>query len=82
MDENQHQRAVDIPFALPLLMVDSDMIARVIVNLLENAAKYTAPGGNILVSAALLDGKVQINILDTGPGISEPLTQKIFDKDL
>jgi len=56
------------------------MIRRVLINLLENAIKYTRPGGTITVSAQKQKGELLVSVSDTGPGISPRDRQRIFEK--
>ncbi len=65
---------------LPMVNVDGLMIEQVIINLLENAAKYTPPGSTITVNAILKETMVQISVADNGPGIPQGDEKKIFDK--
>ncbi len=64
------------------LYVDVDMIRRVFINLVENAAKYTPANGHIVIGAATApDGNfLQIFVQDDGPGIPEVDRERIFDK--
>lgn len=66
--------------ALPMVMVDGVLIEQVLINLLENAAKYTAAGSLIAISAARKNGMVLVRIADNGPGIPAEDEKKIFDK--
>ncbi len=68
------------PADLPMIEMDVDMIRRVLINLLENAVKYTRGGGEISVSATRLSGQVCVSVTDTGPGIPPRDQQRIFDK--
>jgi len=65
---------------LPVLWVDSDMMLRVFMNLIENAIKYTPSGGRIALTSKVVSDGVQISISDTGPGVPKPLQAQIFDK--
>ena len=65
---------------LPMIDIDSDMILRVVINLIENAIKYTPDGGTILLDARVKDNKVYISIKDSGPGIPADKQGQIFDK--
>jgi len=70
----------DLPEALPLVPFDSILLQQVLVNLLENAAKYTPPGTEITVSAREGDREVEIIVADSGPGLSAGEDEKIFGK--
>ncbi|MGD8731916.1 MAG: GAF domain-containing protein, partial [Anaerolineales bacterium] len=64
---------------LPTLEIDVDMIRRVLINLLENAIKYTRSGDQITVKADARDGELIISVADSGPGIPAEDLDKIFD---
>lgn len=49
-------------------------------NLLENAVKYTPPGGQVDVSLALVDGSPVLTVEDSGPGIAPDLRPRVFDR--
>jgi PAS domain S-box-containing protein len=72
----------DMPSWLPLVRVDVDMVKRVIINLIENAVKYTpgATSGVVTVSARVDTNEALISVQDTGPGIPEADRTRIFDK--
>ena len=65
---------------LPQVYVDMDMIRRVLINLLENAAKYTPTNGLIQIGAEKNDDFILIYVQDNGPGIPEGEKEHIFDK--
>ncbi len=65
---------------LPKVLADEDMIRRVLINLLENAAKYTPSKGNITSGAVQEDNFVRFYVEDDGPGIPENDRERIFDK--
>jgi len=65
---------------LPNVLVDQDMIRRVVTNLLENASKYSPPGSNIEVGAQQEDDHVRLWVQDHGPGIPASEHERIFDK--
>ena len=64
------------------LVVNADLhkITRVLTNLVDNALKFTPPGGQIIFSAAASGDKVEIRVSDTGPGIPAEFREKIFDQ--
>jgi signal transduction histidine kinase len=65
---------------LPAAAADADLIRRVVVNLLDNALKYTPQGGLITVSAKQAQNMITVRVRDTGPGIPEGEQQRIFEK--
>ncbi len=69
-----------LPQGLPSVYVDIDMIRRVLINLIENACKFTPSAGNIEVGACRDGGWVQMWVKDNGPGISPADQERIFDK--
>ncbi|MCX6066706.1 MAG: GAF domain-containing protein [Chloroflexi bacterium] len=62
------------------LWVDIDMIRRVLINLLENAVKYTPMGGRVEIGAEVDGDYVRFFVLDNGQGIPETERDRIFDK--
>ncbi len=74
-----HPVQVSVPADLPLLEVDALLIERVLVNLLENAAKHTPPGTPVEVHARHDDKCVVIEVSDTGPGLPPIAPEKLFD---
>jgi PAS domain S-box-containing protein len=71
---------VDLPAKLPSVWVDADMIRRVLINLLENASKFTPPDGRIEIGAKTEGSWVQMWVQDNGPGIPFADQERIFDK--
>jgi len=65
---------------LPLLHLDATLIERVLVNLLENAAKYTPPGTAIRIGAVPQGEQVRITIDDDGPGLPPGREEAVFEK--
>jgi signal transduction histidine kinase len=63
---------------LPKVDVDSDLIRQVIINLVNNAIKYTPKGGRITIRAADDAATVRVSVIDTGPGIPAAELQRIF----
>ena len=69
-----------ITTVLPEVYVDVDMIRRVLINLMENAAKYTPVGGEIVVGAEESGDFIRLFVQDNGPGIPDADRDHIFDK--
>lgn len=65
---------------LPLLSVDPVLLEQLLVNLLENAAKYTPPGSEIAVSATLEGAEVVLEVADRGPGLPPGEEERIFER--
>ncbi len=74
------QVELTVPPELPLVYVDEDMIRRVLINLLENAVKYTPADGEVSVGAAQEGKMIRLWVQDSGPGIPPEAQQSIFDK--
>jgi signal transduction histidine kinase len=60
--------------------VDEDTLRRALVNVLDNAIKYTPQGGTISVKLQEREGQLIIEVTDTGPGIACEHREKIFDR--
>ncbi len=71
---------VGLPPDLPLVPMDSVLMAQVMVNVLDNALKYSPPGGIIEVAARLREKFLEIEVADQGPGIPEEQLTQIFNK--
>jgi len=79
IDEASHQLAISLPSEPVTLEVDSIRLAQIISNLLNNAAKYTEPGGQIWLTARRESGEVVISVRDTGIGIAPDKLPQVFD---
>ncbi len=76
-----HMLQFSLPKADSLVVeMDADMIRRVLINLLENALKYTRQPGRITVSARRQDQSVVVGVQDNGPGIPAAEQATIFEK--
>ncbi len=70
----------DIPQDLPCVYADEELVRQAIVNLLDNAIKYTPEGGEICISILhRTSQKIQVSICDTGPGIPPEKQERIFE---
>ena len=75
-----HVVASSIEPGLPSLSLDFVLAEQVLFNILDNAAKYSPPGGRIEVEARRVGGHVEIAVRDEGPGIPAVALDRIFDK--
>jgi two-component system sensor histidine kinase KdpD len=71
---------VTIPADLPLVPVDGVLVEQTLVNLLENAVKYAGKGAAIDVAARVLDGAVEVEVADEGPGLPAGAEEQVFEK--
>ena len=75
-----HPVSVDLPPELPWVSADARMLEQVLVNLIENAVKYTPAGTPLQVNAMLGDGQVSVEVADRGAGIAPGSEERIFEK--
>jgi len=68
-----------VPTDLPLLYVHAALIEQALVNVLENAARFSSPGGRLELEAGAIDDELFFAVSDEGPGIPEDERLKIFD---
>jgi two-component system sensor histidine kinase KdpD len=82
VDDRLRDRAVrtDVPADLPLVPLDSVLIEQVLINLLENATKYTPPGSPVDVVARASGREVVVEVDDRGPGVPVADAERVFDK--
>jgi two-component system sensor histidine kinase KdpD len=71
---------VDLASDLPLLHLDAVLIERVLVNLLENASKYTPAGSAIHIAARAQSSSVVLTLDDHGPGLPRGREERVFEK--
>ena len=74
-----HPIAVRVADDLPLIHIDYVQMAQVLINLLENAFKYTPPGTPITMTAVRIGRVIELSIADTGPGIAASDLPHVFD---
>jgi two-component system, sensor histidine kinase len=79
IDSANHELTVSLPGETLLLYADAMRLSQVFSNLLNNAAKYTDPGGRIDVSARRESGQVVITVSDTGVGIPAEALATVFE---
>lgn len=80
MKEKRIQLAIEIPEKISSCLADKTQLGRVLTNLLGNAIKFTPEKGNISIKAKEEKNFLQIDVQDSGIGISEGSLIKIFDE--
>jgi NtrC-family two-component system sensor histidine kinase KinB len=80
LESKQQTVAVVLPEEPIFLYIDVDMLRRVIINLTENANKFTPIGGVIQIGSLQHDDHVELWVRDSGPGIPQESAKTIFDK--
>lgn len=78
IDEKDIEIENEVPADLPSVRADSEKLTNVLINLLENAAKYNEPGGKIVINIWNEDNYVRLSIRDTGKGIPEKIIPHLF----
>ncbi len=68
--------------ATPPVLVngDADLLREALANVIDNAIKYTEPGGSIRIKASMDGARAFVRICDTGPGVAQVDKQAIFDR--
>ncbi|MDX3380133.1 sensor histidine kinase KdpD [Streptomyces niveiscabiei] len=69
---------LDIPETLPMVSVDAGLLERAVANLVENGVKYSPPGQTVLVAASALSERVEVRVVDRGPGVPDEAKERIF----
>ncbi|WP_406082398.1 sensor histidine kinase KdpD [Streptomyces zaomyceticus] len=70
---------LDIPETLPMVTVDRGLLERAVANIVENAVKYTPAGTPVLVAASAIGDRVELRVVDRGPGIPEEAKDAVFE---
>lgn len=77
----QHRVEVEVEKELPGVRVDERAVSEVVYTLIDNAAKYSAKGARIRISAQRAgDDSIRMSVEDEGPGIAPDLRERVFDK--
>ena len=76
------ERKIDLGFALEPASTRGDplLIPELFDNLIDNALRYTPPGGTVTVATGMHDGASQVSVEDTGPGIGAEERERVFER--
>ncbi|MGW0732666.1 ATP-binding protein [Streptomyces sp. NPDC002851] len=69
---------LDIPETLPMVEVDKGLLERAVANIVENAVKYSPDGVPVTVHASALGNRVELRVVDRGPGVPDEAKDRIF----
>ena len=76
----QHAVKVHVPGDLPMIHADSLLIEQVLVNLLDNASKYSPAGSEVYITARSDPAQTTISVADRGPGVPGDQRESVFEK--
>jgi signal transduction histidine kinase len=74
------QAVVEVPQGLPQAAASAERTARIVLGLLENAIKFSPPGGTITLRAQEAPEGLAVTLADEGPGVPLPLREAVFDR--
>jgi two-component system, OmpR family, sensor histidine kinase KdpD len=77
---SSHDIAIEVQPALPMLNTDAVLFEHVLVNLLDNAAKYAPAGSRLTVRGRCAGSGIEVTVMDEGPGFPHGEEDRIFDK--
>jgi two-component system, OmpR family, sensor histidine kinase KdpD len=71
--------ALDIPEDLPFVAADPGLLERAVANVVENAVKFSPPAAPVWVAASALGSRVELRVIDRGPGVPDEAKAGIFE---
>jgi PAS domain S-box-containing protein len=77
--EKRHELSLALASPMPPLQADPTRLVQVFANLVNNAAKYTDPGGHIAISSTIESGEAVVTVRDDGVGMTPELLARAFD---
>ncbi|MEV8017545.1 sensor histidine kinase KdpD [Streptomyces sp. NPDC086554] len=78
-EDNLELVELDIPEALPMVVADPGLLERSVANVVENAVKYSPDGARVVVSASAIRDRVELRVVDRGPGVPDEAKDRIFE---
>ena len=79
IESNSIRLVVDTPERVGTIQTDAHRVEQILINLLGNAIRHAPPGSLITIRVLLRNSRVQIEVLDEGPGVAEDELDRIFD---
>jgi PAS domain S-box-containing protein len=79
IDKRGHELVLDVPGHMPAIRADRVRVAQILANLLNNAAKYSAPGSRIVLRTRLEDGAISMSVIDSGIGMVAEEIPRLFE---
>ncbi|MEU0722785.1 sensor histidine kinase KdpD [Streptomyces sp. NPDC006140] len=70
---------LDVPETLPMVAADPGLLERTVANIVENAVKYGPENEVVLISASTLGDRVELRVVDRGPGVPDEAKERIFE---
>lgn len=80
IESKQLKLEVEIPNELSRVQVNRDALTRILINLLDNAIKYTMDQGTIGIRVSILDNEIKVEVWDTGVGIPQADLPRVFER--
>lgn len=77
---SRRKLTLDMPQDLPLIRVDPILVQQALVQVLDNAAKYSPPGSEIAVRVRWQDGRIRIAVADQGAGLTQAEQARMWDR--
>lgn len=70
----------DLPPSLPPILADRERVTQILTNLLSNAVKYSPDGGEVRVTASVMNGRLRLSVIDRGLGIAQAELPRLFER--
>jgi PAS domain S-box-containing protein len=80
VNEKSQSLTIEAAPDLPPVYGDSDRLAQILTNLVSNAVKYSADGGQITISLGVKDGQMEVAVTDTGVGLTQDEIRQLFTR--
>jgi PAS domain S-box-containing protein len=79
IDQRAHQLSVEMPERMPVIRADRVRVAQILANLLNNAAKYSEPGGSIVLRGQVDENTLTLSVIDSGIGMNPAEIPRLFE---